>query len=119
MIALVCQPVESTSLSKFWFQMSTCTPTAWRDERRAEAEEEEVEAEEEATKAKAPLVVPVHYGDRGPVVDGSSSSSLTKVGVSSYSMVVYAAAAAAAAVVVLSAVHAAAVVAEQVQPRSR
>ena len=22
-------PVESTSLSKFWFQMSTCVPTAW------------------------------------------------------------------------------------------
>ena len=25
--ALGFQPVESTCLSKFWFQMSTCTPT--------------------------------------------------------------------------------------------
>ena len=30
--ALGCQPVESTSLSKFWFQMSTCTPTSRQSE---------------------------------------------------------------------------------------
>ena len=27
--ALGCQPVESTFLSKLWFQTSTCTPPAW------------------------------------------------------------------------------------------
>ena len=35
--ALGCQPVESTSLSKFWFQMSTCTPTARLRRRRPRA----------------------------------------------------------------------------------
>ena len=43
--ALWFQPVESTSLSKLWFQMSTCTPTARRRARRTTRWGAEVQAD--------------------------------------------------------------------------